>query len=187
MRMTTKRVLAYLFFVIIAGSLMVLFFDGLRNSQSIAGGSCLSLAPQNDQRPAPKFDLMGLDGKKHSLSSYRGKTVLIHFWATWCSTCLEELPSLYRMVDAIKSDKFKFLALSVDDNLDTVKAFFKKHQVPPLPTLHDKDAKIASAFGTSKFPESYLINPEGKIVYRFVNKRNWSSPQALMCLRSQLK
>ena len=184
--MLLKRVLAYVVFVAVAAVLVVLFFQGLRQSKSIAAGACLALRPEAQAVQAPAFELPGLDGKKRSLASLKGKVVLLHFWATWCPPCLEELPSLYRLQSAIKDPAFELVTVSVDDSAKIVSDFFKKHRVPPLPVLVDPSKKSAKAYGTTKFPESYLIGKDGKVLYRFVNKRDWGSPAALSCLRSQL-
>ncbi len=186
-RSAFKTLAAYLVFVAVAALLSVLFFQGLQQSKSIAAGACLALRPVAQEGDAPAFELPGLDGQKQSLASLRGKVVLLHFWATWCPPCLEELPSLYRMHDALKGEKdFVLLTVSVDDKPKSVNDFFAKHQVPPLPVVVDPSKKVPLAYGTTKFPETYLIGRDGKLRFRFVNKRDWASPAALTCLRSQL-
>lgn len=184
---TFKTLAAYLVFVAVAAVLGVLFFQGLQQSKSIAAGACLALRPVAQKGEAPAFELPGLDGKKRSLASLRGKVVLLHFWATWCPPCLEELPSLYRMQDALKGeDDFVLLTVSVDDKAKIVQDFFAKHKVPPLPVVVDPTKKVPQSYGTTKFPETYLIGRDGKLRYRFIDKRDWASSAALSCLRTQL-
>jgi peroxiredoxin len=187
MRSKFKTLIAYLVFVAVAAVLSVLFFQGLQQSKSIAAGACLALKPVPQKGQAPAFELPGLDGKKLSLASLRGKVVLLHFWATWCPPCLEELPSLYRMQDALKGEAgFELVTVSVDDKAKIVKDFFAKHRVPALPVVVDPAKKVAKSYGSTKFPETYLIGKDGRLRYRFINKRDWASPAALTCLRTQL-
>lgn len=184
--MFLKRILAYATFAAVAVGLIYLFVGALRQSQTIAKGACLALKPEPQNREAPAFELPGLDGQKKSLASLRGKVVLLHFWATWCPPCIEELPSLYRLLGAVTNKDFALQTISVDDTADIIKKFFAANKVPPLPLLHDPSKKVALAYGTTKFPETYLIDKKGRVRFRFVNKRDWSSPAALTCIRSQL-
>ncbi len=150
-------------------------------------GACLSLSPQAVNQPAPGFDLPDLAGKKRSLAALRGQTVLLHFWFTRCPPCIEELPSLERLHRTMGSRKdFELVTVSVDESRDQVKRFIGKHGLDALPVLLDPEKKVSTAFGTEKFPESYLIMPDGTVRYRFVNKRDWSRPEARACLLSVL-
>jgi peroxiredoxin len=187
--MFIKRLLAYGLLVVVAAALITLFVKGLLRSEGIAQQACMALKPHApaDAKPARPFALPDLNGTQKTLASYKGKLVLLHFWATWCPPCIEELPSLYRLQASMKDPRFELLTVSVDDSAKIVSDFFKKHRVPPLPILMDKGRKVAKSYGTTKFPETYLISPEGKLLYRFVNKRDWSSAVALDCLRSKLK
>jgi peroxiredoxin len=154
-------------------------------------GACLALAPDNVQeaRKAPDFALPDLRGKKRRLSDYRGKVVLLSFWATWCPPCVEELPSLARLQSLMKGEEgFVLLIVSVDDSAKAVRAFFEKHGAPvgPEAVLIDPSRKVPASFGTVKFPETYLIDRSGLVRHRFINKRDWSGEAALQCLRSQM-
>jgi len=184
--MLLKRTAAYGTIAAAAAMMFFLFVQGLLASGTVHRGACMALQLVEEDRQAPDFTLSGLDGVKKSLADYKGKLVLLHFWATWCAPCLEELPSLYRMQRAITNDDFALLTVSVDDNPEIVKDFFARHGVPPLPVLMDTPRAIAKTYGTEKFPESYLIDTTGKVRYRIVNKRDWSSGPALACIRSLL-
>ena len=148
--------------------------------------SCSSLEPQVLDTAAPDFKLPDLKGKQHSLADYRGKTVILNFWATWCPPCVEELPSLLALQNKLDPAKFALLTVSVDDNAEVVRKFSKKQSdsFKQLTVLMDPSRKIPAMFGTSKFPETFLIDPTGKLRYRFVNKRNWASKNALTCIGS---
>jgi peroxiredoxin len=151
-------------------------------------GACLALEPEPHQTKAPDFHLPDLDGKKQRLSEHRGKVVLLSFWATWCPPCVEELPSMARLQQAMTGQEFRLLTVSVDDSAGDVKKFFDRHEgiIDPVPVLMDPSRTIPKSYGTEKFPESYLIDRKGLVRYRFINKRDWSSPTALACIRSLL-
>ena len=151
--------------------------------------ACQALEPREMSVEAPDFLLPDLAGKKLRLSSLRGKVVLLNFWATWCPPCVEELPSIIGLHQADLGDNFKLLTVSVDEELPKVKALLAKFGAAgkSLPVVIDPTKKVATSFGTSKFPETYLIDKKGVIRYRFINKRHWTSPEALQCIRSLQK
>ncbi len=126
-------------------------------------------------RPAPDFTLTDLHGKKVSLSDFKGKIVLLHFWATWCPPCLEEVPSLERLTQRTKDSlkDFAVLAVSVDKNTDDIKTKLPKLN---LDVYSDPEGELAKTYGTEKFPETYILNKEGKLVAKFIGSRNWDNP-----------
>ncbi len=151
--------------------------------------ACHAMEPRQMSSAAPAFTLKDLSGKKVSLSSLRGKVVLLNFWATWCPPCVEELPSIIDLASTDLGPDFQLLTASVDEELPKLKALIKKFGAAgkKLPVLLDPDKKVASSFGTTKFPETYLIDKQGMIRYRFINKRHWTSTEALQCIRSLQK
>ena len=151
--------------------------------------ACHALEPREMSLEAPDFTLPNLAGTKVRLSSLRGTVVLLNFWATWCPPCVEELPSIIGLQQTDLGSDFELLTVSVDEEVAKVKPLLAK-QGPAgtkLPVLLDPKKKVATSFGTSKFPESYLIDKQGVIRYRFINKRHWTSPEALQCIRSLIK
>lgn len=116
-------------------------------------------------------------GKHFELSTLKGKWTLLHFWATWCPPCRTEMPSLFALSTHLAS-KISVVAVSVDDDYSAVDKFFLGQEVP-FALAWDKKKVLAEKLNIEKFPESFLINPEGKIVSRFSGPRNWSSTEAL--------
>ena len=158
--------------VIIAalGLVGFLFFYG-QNS-----GKRMKIFREGDR--APEFSVLSLEGKAVSLSSYRGKVVMVHFWATWCPPCVEELPTLERLYRAYYGKDLEILAVSVDEGgADAVGQFMKKNRFS-LPVLLNPDKSVASAYGTFKFPETYLIDREGIIRRKIIGAADWTSPAA---------
>ncbi len=113
-------------------------------------------------QPAPDFRLKTLDGKEIALSDYRGKIVLINFWATWCPPCKEEMPLFESVYRKYKDRGFEILAISTDGNLEPVKKFVKEFGLT-FPILHD-DRNVANLYGVQGLPTSFLIDRDGKIV-----------------------
>ena len=151
--------------------------------------ACHALEPRQMSQPAPDFQLKDLEGKNVRLSSLRGKVVLLNFWATWCPPCVEELPSIIALQKADLGSNFQLLTVSVDEELAKVKPLLARYGAAglSLPVLLDPSKKVATSFGTSKFPETYLIDKQGVIRYRFINKRHWTNSEALQCIRSLIK
>lgn len=185
--MLLKRLLAYGLYVALAATLVYSFFTALGQSGRVAARACEALQPEHTETTARDFTLPDLAGKQQRLAQRRGKVVLLHFWATWCPPCIEELPSLYRLQRALADAPFELVTVSADEKAATVREFFSQNKVPALPVLMDPAQEIPHAYGTEKYPESFLIDPRGVIRYRFINQRDWGSPEALSCIRTLLR
>jgi peroxiredoxin len=112
-------------------------------------------------KPAPDFALVDLAGKEHKLSNYRGKNVLLVFWATWCGPCLKEIPGLIELRKAIGEDKLAMLAIS-NEGLDKVKKFVAQEKINY--TVLTDPGDLPGPYNTiNSIPSSFFINPEGKI------------------------
>ena len=151
--------------------------------RSAADGACLALRPDplsaSLRALNPDFELPDLKGNKVSLRSLRGKPVLVSFFATWCPPCVEEAPSLEVLAGRL-GDKAKVMMVSVDEDLEALERFYAKGSLATV--VRDESRQVPASFGTSKFPESFLIDPSGKVRYAFINKRDWSVPEAAACV-----
>ncbi len=134
--------------------------------------------------PAPDFTLKDYTGRELKLSSLRGNVVLVNFWATWCPTCVVEMPSMERLVTREAGKPFRLLAVSVDDDWPQVRKFFAKGT--PLEVLLDTKRDVPARWGTEKFPESFLVDKDGNIRYYIVSNRDWSSPAVSSCIDAML-
>ncbi len=129
-------------------------------------------------RPAPEFRLNDLDETPHALSDYRGKLVLVNFWATWCPPCRREMPSMERLYLKFKDKGFTVLAINQMEHPDHVFAFTGQLTPDPsFPILFDPDSMIAQAFGIMGLPTSYLIDRHGDIRYRATGGREFDHPE----------
>jgi cytochrome c biogenesis protein CcmG/thiol:disulfide interchange protein DsbE len=140
--------------------------------------------PLSIGKPAPDFTVQDSD-RSVSLSQYRGKIVVLNFWATWCPPCVEEMPSLVQMQKKFQGKDVTVLAVSVDDDPDAYHKFLKDHAVELL-TVRDPggpktnqgvNAPVASRYGTYKFPESYIIDRNGIIRRKFIGAIDWNQQE----------
>ena len=117
---------------------------------------------------APNFTFPDLDGKKVSLSDYRGRVVFLNIWATWCPPCVEEMPSIENLHNQLKTDAFKILAVSIDSTgREAVVPFMKKLNLT-FPVLLDLEGEIQNLYGLTGVPESFVIDREGMVVKKVI-------------------
>ena len=134
---------------------------------------------------APEVRLQSVDGKIVSLADLHGKVVLVHFWATWCPPCVEEIPTLERFYGQVFGTDIEVLAISVDDSADSLKTFLEKNKVH-FPVLRDPGGKTAGSYGTVKFPETYIVGRDGVVRYKVIGPTDWSVPANVASVRSLL-
>jgi cytochrome c biogenesis protein CcmG, thiol:disulfide interchange protein DsbE len=124
--------------------------------------------------PAPDFIVQDAD-RKVEIRDFRGKVVLLNFWATWCAPCVEEMPSLVQLQQHMK-DRVTVVAVSVDVDNDAYHNFLKDHKIDLL-TVRDPDQKSNDLYGTFKFPETYIIDRNGIVRRKFIGAVDWSQPE----------
>ncbi|WP_253701533.1 TlpA disulfide reductase family protein [Bacillus sp. FJAT-27445] len=112
--------------------------------------------------PAPVFELENLDGKMASLSDYKGKVVVLNYFATWCVPCVDEAPELEAFSKEY-GDKYELLIIDRGETRDRVKKFIEKHDVGSSTYLFDYNSKVSRMYGVLKQPESFVIDKEGVI------------------------
>lgn len=122
---------------------------------------------------APGFDLplLGADGSV-SLADYRGRVVLVNFWATWCRPCEEEIPAMERLYRSLSPDGFEILAISVDAEQSDVERFRDRLGIS-FPILLDPEQEVSRRYQTTGFPESLLVDVEGQVIERYIGPRDW--------------
>ena len=140
--------------------------------------------PMPAANPAPDFNLMGMDGKTHTLEDLKGKFVLVNFWATWCNPCKVEMPLLEKLHQTLKSEKFTVLGLHVGPGPENIEEF-KKLMPISFPIYVDMDLEVN--WGVPGLPTTFLMDPEGKLIYRAVGKREFASDEMVNFLKSQIE
>ncbi len=132
----------------------------------------------------PVFDI---DGKKHYLEEYEGKTILLVFWATWCSPCVNEMVDL----DLLQKDfrKLPFIILPISEDyagIEVVKKFYDGYNLRHLAMLHDYKNMLFKELRIAGMPTSILVNPDGKAVGMFTGNVNWYDENVRSILLSQI-
>lgn len=128
---------------------------------------------------SPDFSFKDMDGHEASLSDYRGRVVFLNFWATWCVTCEEEMPSMEKLYQRFKDDKFEVLTVTIDKEGEKhVRSYLDKFGLS-FPVILDPSKEIANLYKTTGVPETFIINKSGVIVHKAVGPRDWST-QAVM-------
>jgi peroxiredoxin len=132
---------------------------------------------------APEFRLQALDGRAVSLADFRGKVVMVHFWATWCPPCVEEMPTIEQLYRSSGSTDFEILAVSVDEGGAGAVAEFMKRNGLSLPALLDPGRSVAGLYGTFKFPETYIVDGRGIVKFKAIGPRDWTAPANMNVIR----
>jgi peroxiredoxin len=136
--------------------------------------------PAQTSQVAPDFTIADGTTTVH-LASYRGRVVLLNFWASWCEPCVVEEPSLLDLHH--DQPNLAILAVSIDEDPDAYSRFLIRHHVD-LITVRDPGQKAAQLFHTEQWPETYVIDRQGVIRRKFIGAQDWSSPEVRAFLKS---
>lgn len=138
-----------------------------------AGGCNRGDHPQQVSQQAPDFVVH--DGARTvRLADYRGKTVVLNFWATWCAPCLDELPSLQQLQQQMP--QVQVVAVSIDDDAAAYQAFLKQYNLQLL-SVRDGSEGANLRFGSVRVPETFVVDRSGVIRRKFVGPQQWTSPE----------
>jgi peroxiredoxin len=164
----------------------LLFLLGAGISAAAETGKIQTLLPLDKPFAAPDFSLKGEDGKTYRLSDYRGKVVVLNFWATWCPPCRYEMPSMERAHQKVKGEEIVILAVNVGEDENTVFAFTGQYPVSfPLPL--DMDGSVIAKYPVIGLPTTFIIDPRGQVMHRAIGGREWDDDRLLDQLRRMLK
>lgn len=157
----------------------------LTNAHSLSIAS-FGVQRLEEKREAPPFSLKTLNGGQVSLNDFKGKPILLKFWATWCPSCVEELSPMEKFSEG-KRDQLCILMPAIDGEKEKrVQNVVKKHKVT-LPILLDLNEKIARTYKVTFVPTVFLIDREGMIVGMIVGERDWFSPEAWSSIKEILQ
>jgi peroxiredoxin len=187
-----KNTVAQVAFILGAAVAVYGFVQAAKNDQQRAACTAVcALGPKygGTNLLAPDFELPDLDGKLVKLSSFRGKTVVLNFWASWCDPCKEEMPSLGDLAKVLeKRDDIVLLTVSVDEDpkaaRDTLAVLLASETIP-FPVLMDPEMKVVQEkYGTRLYPETWIIDPDGYVRLRFDGAEDWSHAIAIEAIES---
>jgi len=134
---------------------------------------------------APDFTVVADNGRTVSLGNFGGRLLILNFWATWCPPCIQEMPSLDELQKRFKESGVVVLGLSVDKNEKDYRNLLSKANVSFL-TARDPENRINQEYGTFKFPETYIISKDGKVIQKIIGPANWTDDNMVGYVRSLL-
>jgi peroxiredoxin len=181
-------VTAMLAFVLVGGLLVFGFAQALvPAAEAQLGAACRPLIPTLKSGPAPALELEDLDGNPVSLEQFRGKFLIVNFWATWCDPCTREWPDLDLLATRlIDREDIVVLAISVDQEIGVIAPFIERMGLSEtnVQILRAKAADAQKLWGSDKIPDTYFVSREGELEAVFVNVREWGRPKAIRCVEA---
>lgn len=146
---------------------------------AFAAGCDRGSHPSQTGKAAPDFTVSDGHNKVH-LADYRGKVVLLNFWATWCPPCIQELPSLLALQKQMP--EVVVLAVSIDEDDQAYRKFLVDHNVN-LITVRDGAQTSNAKYNTEAYPETYIIDQQGVIRRKFIGATDWTQPEIMQYLK----
>ena len=134
---------------------------------------------------APNFTITSDSGRTLTVHDFGGKLLLLNFWATWCPPCVEEIPGLNQLARTLGPKGLVILGVSVDKDERLYRNFLARLPLA-YQTARDPEEKINLNYGTIQYPESYLIDRNGKVVEKFISSQPWADPQMIQHVNSLL-
>jgi peroxiredoxin len=161
---------------------------GIAVATALAATPCAAagrLVP-GDGSPAPALALRDVEGAAVDLDAFRGRTVLVNFWATWCAPCVVEMPSIARLRDALRAEGFEVLAVNVQENAARIRPFVARLGLE-FPVLRDHDGSVRRAWDVTVFPSTFVIDPAGRVALVAVGEIDWSAPDVVARVRAVMR
>lgn len=131
---------------------------------------------------APAFELADLEDKIHRLADYKGKPIVINFWATWCPPCRKEMPSMNRAWKQLKEEGIEMIAINVGEHQADVLAFQDEHPID-FQILLDQESESLDSWRIKGLPTTYIISPKGTVAYSAIGPREWDDTRILDKIR----
>jgi cytochrome c biogenesis protein CcmG/thiol:disulfide interchange protein DsbE len=133
---------------------------------------------------AADFDLSGVNNNTMKLSDMRGSVVLVNFWATWCTSCVEEMPALERLAEVLSANPhFKIVTILFRDDLERASQYLKQNGYT-FPVYVNPDGNAPGLFGITGVPETFIIDKKGVLRDKVIGPADWDSPQVISSLQA---
>ena len=178
--------------LLIVGGLTVLIiaaflgYKGQNRIDAEAGAQATTQKMIQLKEPLPEFSGKDLNGKDIQLSQFKGKVVVVNFWASWCGPCIEEVPSLIKLLKTFPND-LELIAISGDSNQADIDSFMKSFpEMKTLPNIHivwDADKSLAQKYQIFRLPESFLLNKELKLIKKISGTIDWHTEDAIAYIK----
>ena len=123
--------------------------------------------------PTPALSLKDLEGAAHTLATYRGKVVILNFWATWCEPCRDEMASFNKLRQSLEGKPVVMFAVNIGEGEGRIAEFLRKVPVE-FPVLLDRDAKASRDWKVRLMPTTFIIGTDGRVRYSYAGERDWA-------------
>jgi thiol-disulfide isomerase/thioredoxin len=138
--------------------------------------------------PIPEIEFRDINGKAYSFERFEGNVLLLHFWATWCSSCIEEMKHLDQLQKALRKESIIVLPISEDfKGVEVVKEFYKNHKLKNLLSFMDKNNELFALFEVSNLPTSFIIDIDGQNIAKITGAADWQSEEMINLLKSYVQ
>ena len=142
---------------------------------TVALSSFVAAAP----KVVPAFTLSDFRGQQISLQQYRGKVVMINFWATWCAPCVEEFPTMLDLKKSLDNQPFEILAINMGEDAEAIQRFADRLNLDfNFPVLVDNESKVAEKYKVKGLPATMLVNKQGEFAFGGIGARDWNGKKA---------
>ena len=148
----------------------------------ILGGALYFALRQRQARPlaigdsAPDFSVPAFPSGSLDLKNYHGQIVVLNLWATWCPPCVEETPSLEQFAEKMRDRGVIVLSISVDEDQKALQDFIQENHIS-YPVGRDPDRSLSARYGTFQFPETYILDRQGKVAEKVMGAIDWNDPR----------
>lgn len=169
--------------VVVCCALTLTAFGCSKDTSKTSGPAAVPV----EKSQAPEISVISLDNQQTTLASFKGKVVLLNFWATWCPPCREEIPSMMKLNRLMAGKPFQMVCVSVDEGGKKAIEDFFKNSGFSLPAYTDPNGQTAKTYGITGVPESFLIDKNGVIVKKVIGGMDWNSPEVVNFIEGLMK
>lgn len=172
---------------VIAAALVaaLLVVDGMPGLAAWAADTAAARFVPWSRPETPALSLRDLEGRTHTLDDYRGKVLLLNFWATWCEPCKDEMPSIVRLHQTLAGRSFEVLTINFGESPSRVQEFFTRERLK-LRALLDPNKDAARAWRVRVLPASFLVAADGRVRFSVIGEIDWATPTAVHTVRELL-
>jgi thiol-disulfide isomerase/thioredoxin len=154
-------------------------------AEAVIAGDMRKLVFLDTPKPLPEAALVDLTDAPRGLEEWRGRWVVVNFWATWCAPCRKEMPALDRLSGMLGPDGAAVVTVATGRNaVPAIERFFEEIGVANLPALRDPKSGLARSMGIFGLPVTVIVNPEGEEVARLIGDAHWDAPEAVAVLKA---